>query len=103
MKIIDIIRQVLDLIDQAEPEKEQPTMTVDIVAPVDQEDELARIKQIAGLRSVMPTEYANEPQEAVADIDAVTGTGTDLMKSKHPADIRTNAPSMYPAAQWRGE
>ena len=25
----------------------------------------------------------------------------DVHKSKNPADIRTDAPSMYPAAQWR--
>lgn len=111
MKINDIIRSVLDLIDQHEESDavvpavanpEEPTIVVDIQKTSNDDEEIARMKQIAGLLTAGPAEYANEPQESYADVDAVTASGTDLNKSKNPADIRTNAPSMFPAAQWRG-
>lgn len=111
MKINDIIRSVLDLIDQhdeqeqtiiAEPEHEEPTIVVDIQKTSSDDEEIARMKQIAGLLTTGPADYANEPQESYADVDAVTASGTDLNKSKNPADIRSNAMSMFPAAQWRG-
>jgi hypothetical protein len=103
MKITDIIRTVLDLVDRAEIEKpKEPEMQVTVQAQGDP-DELARIKQIAGLLTTGETEYSNSPEEKVADVDAVIASGTDLMKSKHPADIRGEHPSMYPFSQWRGE
>jgi hypothetical protein len=102
MKITDIIRTVLDLVDQAEAETpKEPKMTVDLQVPVP--DDLVRIKQIAGLMGTGAVEYSNSPEERVAGLDAVTAAGDDVHKSKNPADIRTNAPSMYPAAQWRGQ
>ena len=42
---------------------------------------------------------ANSPDEHVIDTDTVFNTGDDLNKPKNPADIRTNAPSMYPNYQ----
>lgn len=103
MRITDIIRTVLDLVDRVEAEQpKEPEMQVTVHAEGDP-DELARLKQIAGLMSSDETEYANSPEEKTADIDAVTASGTDLMKSKHPSDIRGEHGSMYPYTQWRGQ
>lgn len=98
MKISEIIRGVLDLLDRAE--QQEPTASVEITTPVTAEDEeLARLKQIAGLTGT--STYTTEPNEQYASMDAVTASGTDINRSKNPADIRTNAPSMYPDWQAR--
>lgn len=106
MKISELLRGLADLIDR----ESQPTMSVQVTqqsepcAPEMQTaDDIARMKVLSGLVSDAPREHANEPQPMVSDIANVLHNGTDLNKSKHPADIRTNAPSMYPAAQWKGE
>lgn len=100
MRVQDILRRLADVIDQNEqpaPE-EQPVQVVVARQEVPHdEDELARIKQIAGL---LPTgevdQYVNEPQEAYAGVDAVTASGTDVHKSKHPSDMRSDSVSLYP-------
>lgn len=100
MRVQDILRRLADVIERNEqpaPE-EQPERIVVVKQelPPD-EDELARMKQIAGL---LPTgevdQYVNEPQEAYADIDAVTASGTDVHRSKHPSDMRSDSVSLYP-------
>jgi hypothetical protein len=97
MKITDIIRQVLDIVDAAE---EQPTEPVMMAEPQAEPDALIRIQQIAGL---LPTddsaEYSNTPQERIAPVTAAFPAGDDVHHSKNPADIRTNAPSMFPGFQ----
>lgn len=104
MKISELLRGLADLIDQ---ENKGPTMAVQISAPVQAEvapqteDELARMRLLSGLIGTGETQYSNSPEEMVGDLDNVTASGTDLNKSKHPADIRTNAPSMYPDWQAR--
>lgn len=100
MRAHEIIRSVLELLDKIDTKSDET-----VVEPVETSDpeELARMKQIAGLIDRTEPILTNRPKEAVADIDAVLASGTDVNKSKHPADIRTNAPSMYPAAQWRSE
>ena len=102
MKISELLRGLADLIDR----EQGPTMSVQVTQQVDKyapeaqtADDLARMKVLSGLRSEEPREHANEPQPMVSDIENVLHNGTDLNKSKHPADIRTNAPSMYPAWQ----
>lgn len=102
MRVQDILRRLADVIDQGQQPAPEPTPVV-VVKHTDiqhDEDELARIKQIAGL---LPTgdvdQYVNEPQEAYAGVDAVTASGTDVHKSKHPADIRGDSISMYPGHQ----
>lgn len=45
------------------------------------------------------TGYANEPVEVVIPTSTLLAAGTDANKPKNPADIRTNAPSMYPGFQ----
>lgn len=42
---------------------------------------------------------ANSPDEHVIDAKTVFTMGDDVHKPKNPADIRTNAPSMYPSYQ----
>ena len=114
MNINDIIRGLLiklDAIQQPEPE---PTATIVIaqepkgeLSPLsvaggsEDDEELARMKQIAGLLPVdVETEYANEPQEMYADVDAVTkDAGGGWMAPKHPSDIRVQHPSAYPEHQ----
>lgn len=107
MKISELLRGIADLIDQEHQQDPGPTMAVQIntpaeVVPQDQ-DELARMRMLSGLVGAGNTQYSNSPEEKIGSIDCVTASGTDLNKSKHPADIRTNAPSMFPAAQWKGE
>lgn len=99
MQATDIIRAILDLIDQVEisPEKE-PTQEPETVVEPPASDELARFKQIAG---ILPTEpmgdIANAPAPKYADVDAVTTlAGGGLNGPKHPRDIRVKDVSAYP-------
>ena len=45
--------------------------------------------------------YANEPKEIIAPMQAAFPSGDDVHKAKNPADIRTDATSMYPDYQAR--
>ena len=96
MKITDVIRQVLDIVDAAE-EPQEPVLAVE---PAAEPEALIRIQQIAGL---LPTddsaEYSNTPQERTSPVTAAFPAGDDMHHSKNPADIRTNAPSMFPGFQ----
>ena len=97
MRATEIIRGVLDLIDQVEtesPESSNPT------AEEYYDDETRRFDQIADLTGEEPGMYANSPTDAVASIETVTikaGGGTNA--PKHPADIKSNSISMYPGTQ----
>ena len=97
MRIQDIIRSVLDILDQVGP-AEQPDDTPQGYC----DDDLDRFKQIAGIVS-QPGEMsvlANSPNEKIADIDAVTvDAGGGVNGPKHPHDIRVKDPSMYPNQQ----
>jgi hypothetical protein len=44
-------------------------------------------------------ELANSPRPSTLDARTVFSMGDDVHKPKNPADIRTNAPSMYPDYQ----
>lgn len=97
MKITDIIRSVLDLVDaQQEP---QPAVAVVVSAepnPAEDDAELVRMRQIAGLIGTGDTEYSNSPEEMTAPIDAVLASGDDVHRSKHPSDMRSDSVSLYP-------
>ena len=98
MRIQDIIRNVLDLIDQVKEPTEQPDDTPSGYC----DDDLARFKQIAGIVSPpgSMSPLSNSPNEQVADIDAVTvDAGGGVNGPKHPHDIRVKDPSMYPNQQ----
>ena len=97
MKITDIIRSVLDIIDGAESPAQEPTVAIAI--DVEPEVELMDMQRLAGL--LADPEYANEPNAIVAPVGAAFPAGDDVHQSKNPADIRTNAPSMFPDWQAR--
>jgi hypothetical protein len=96
MKITDIIRSVLDIVDGAEASSE-PAVAVEIA--VEPEAELMDMQRLAGI--LADPEYANEPNTVVAPIGAAFPAGDDVHHAKNPADIRTNAPSMFPGFQAR--
>ena len=121
MKITDIIRGVLDLVDAtaapAQPEPDaiaalavapgEPVIQMAVEPESLEPDLLAVIQQLAGLESPeadcgIQTQYANEPSEVTAPIGAAFPGGNDMHSRKNPADIRTNAPSMYPGYQAGG-
>ena len=110
MKASDIIRGVLDMLDSIES-AQNPTVSISINADTAQSepdqaplpDELARIKQIAGLTQNDAQTYANEPSEQIADIESVTtDAGGGVNGPKHPSDIRSDSLSMYPNTQYKG-
>ena len=95
MQTTDIIRSVLDLIDQLE----QPATASLVVVDDEPNDgqELSRFKQIfAMLSNPSQGPLANSPNEVVADVDSVTTlAGGGLNGPKHPADIRIKDPRGY--------
>ena len=99
MKITDIIRGVLDVIDRAEEPESEPVMAIAVTA--EPEAELADMQRLAGILDITEPEFANEPNTVVAPIGAAFPAGDDVHQSKNPADIRTNAPSMFPDWQAR--
>ena len=89
MRTTDIIRSVLDLIDQVEVKQDTP-----IEIPNEPGEQTSRFKQIYAMMSDKGQgEYSNTPNEVVADVDAVTTlAGGGLNGPKHPADIRVKDP-----------
>ena len=97
MRATDIVRQVLDLIDQMEGKEESG---IDAEVHVHQNgEENSHFKQIlAMLDSDSFGPLANSPNEVVAPIEAVTTlAGGGVNGPKHPADIRVKDPTDYPA------
>lgn len=106
MRAAEIIRDLLNVIDKmVEPEAPQ---AVAIVEPQSVEiqtqptDDINHFKQIIDLLSQgTDATFANEPNEVVADIAAVTtDAGGGVNGPKDPSDIRGEHPSMYPAHQY---
>jgi len=105
MRAQELIQAILNIIDK--PVDSRPQEEPVIAVQVDREpedfysDELRRMKQIAGLRE--PGEMSplsNVPNPQYADVDAVTiDAGGGPNKPKHPADMRGNSQSLYPAHQ----
>lgn len=99
MRATDIIRQVLNMIDSIEANSQQgamkPEVSVEIEAGSD--EDLARMRQIAGLLSSGETQYSNQPQERIAGIEAVTtDAGGGVNGPKNPRDLRGNSIPIYP-------
>jgi hypothetical protein len=92
MRATDIVRQVLDLIDQVEgPHDIEPNVLPDETCGAEQGEPIAgRFKQIFAMLDAPSTgPLANSPNEVVADIEAVTTlAGGGVNGPKHPADIR---------------
>jgi hypothetical protein len=107
MRATEIIRGVLDLIDQVEQnETSQEPVVIAAKTEIDPgnelDDNVRRFKQIIDLVSGDndPAAFANQPDERVADIDSVTvNAGGGVNGPKHPADIRGEHPSMFPFFQ----
>ncbi len=93
MRVQEIIRSILDMIDTAESEK--PIPRPDEAVPEEQfyDDDVRRFRQIVDLAdSGEPTEYSNTPKEEYAGVEAVTtAAGGGPNKPKHQDDIRGNS------------
>lgn len=113
MRIQDIIRGLIDMVDQREQPEEQVTTvvvahpTATIQEPEDASplthagDDIRRFRQIVDLADNDGVEpYGNTPKEKVADIDSVTcDAGGGVNGPKDPSDIRVQHPSMFPGHQ----
>ena len=92
MRATEIIRGVLDLIDQVECAQQ---------APEQQDPVGGAFAQLFSQLSAVPQGYDNSPNPHVQGIDSVTtaaGLG-GLNGPKNPADIRSDSVSMYPNFQ----
>ena len=97
MRATDIVRQVLDLLDQVEGQHdiEPGVIPDDDACDAEQGEPIAgRFKQIfAMLDAPSAGPLANSPNEVVADVDSVTTlAGGGVNGPKHPADIRVKDP-----------
>ncbi len=97
MKITDIIRGVLDLIDGAEQTEKEPEIA--IAVDVEPEEQIMDMQRLAGI--LADPEFANEPNAIVAPVGAAFPAGDDVHQSKNPADIRADSISMFPNWQAR--
>jgi hypothetical protein len=116
MRANEIIRNVLNLLDQIDCQKNQPAqiaITGHIVAepavpteePISpelkQDNEHRRFKQIMDILATKDrnTMYSNSPNEMISNPSSVT---TDAgLQGVHPEDIRADSISMYPGFQAR--
>lgn len=103
MRAIEIIRQVLNMIDSIETNAAQGAMhsepaEISVEIEAGEPDELARMKQIAGLLTgPEEIQYSNQPQERIAGIEAVTtDAGGGVNGPKNPRDLRGNSIPIYP-------
>jgi len=96
MRATDIVRQVLDLLDQVEGQHDiQPGVIPDDTCGAEQGEPIAgRFKQIFAMLDAPSTSpLANSPNEVVAGVDAVTTlAGGGVNGPKDPADIRVKDP-----------
>ena len=99
MRATDIVRQVLDLLDQVEGQHDiEMDQIPDETCGVEQGEPIAgRFKQIFAMLDAPSTgPLANSPNEVVADVDSVTTlAGGGLNGPKHPDDIRVKDPRGY--------
>ena len=89
MRATDIIRQILDIIDDVE------TQTSNIEVKVDNDDD-GHFKQILSMLTNKQSSYTTQPNEVVAPVSAVTtDAGGGVNGPKHPDDIRVKDPRGY--------
>ena len=90
MRAQDIIRAVLDLLDDDGPE-------LTINTPTDTSEPVSRFKQIlAMLDNPSDSPLSNAPNPATAPVSAVTtDAGGGPNAPKHPDDIRVKDPGAY--------
>ena len=102
MKIQDIIRNVLDIIDNVDDHN--PSINIpksNEISPLtytDRGDDINRFRQIVDLADSPERDvYCNEPNVAYGGLDSVTiNAGGGMNGPKHPADIRVKDPSATP-------
>lgn len=97
MRVSEIIRSILDIIDSEQPTKVNQPINVPNEDFYD--DDIRRFRQIVDLQDQgTPTQYSNTPKEEYADVDAVTtAAGGGPNKPKHASDIRGNSFRIYPS------
>ena len=89
MRVSEIIRNILDLIDQADGE--EVVNDIDPQPEGYEDNDIKRFRQIVDVADTDEVEgYANTPNEKIADIDAVTtDAGADTWQgTKDVDDIR---------------
>ena len=114
MRIHELIRGILNVLDGHEQQDAVQTTTVVVAHPtatIDQPedasplshagDDINRWRQIVDLADNDGCEpYGNTPKEKYADIESVTvDAGGGVNGPKHPHDIRVKDPSAYPNQQ----
>lgn len=94
MRVTEIIRDILDVIDSIEKGSTDNACNDTGYT----EKDIKRFKQIVDLAHAEKMPYGNQPTERYADIDSVTvDAGSDSWQgTKHPADIKGEHPSLYP-------
>lgn len=97
MRAQEIIRAVLNMLDQSE----QPDSRPGEMSPLANGDDTNRFKQIMDLiAQERRGELQNTPQEEYADINSVTiHAGGGVNGPKHPHDLRVKDPSQHPGQQ----
>jgi hypothetical protein len=98
MRVQEIIRSILDMIDNAETTENIPRPDEEVPNEQFYDDDVRRFRQIVDLAdSGETTEYTNTPKEEYAAMDAVTSkAGGGWQTPKDPADIKGEHPSLYP-------
>jgi len=102
MRATDLMRNILDLIDQIDNSQQEKTPAVAVLTTNDEFIQTGvdsnRFKQIFDiLTSEYHQMYNNSPAEVVAGIDSVTThAGGGWNGPKHPADMRSDSVSLYP-------
>jgi hypothetical protein len=93
MRVQEIIRSILDMIDDAEQEQNIPRPDEEVPEEQFYDDDVRRFRQIVDLADQgEPTEYSNTPKEEYAGVDSVTtAAGGGPNKPKHQDDIRGNS------------
>ena len=93
MRVQEIIRSILDMIDNAETTEATPRPDEEVPNEKFYDDDVRRFRQIVDLADQgEATEYSNTPKEEYASIEAVTtAAGGGPNKPKHVDDIRGNS------------
>lgn len=118
MRIQDIIRSMVDMIDHMQDSTPEVSTKIIVAHPTDAiepggdssgedsplthaGDDINRWRQIVDLAdNGQPTQYANTPKEQYADIDAVTvDAGGGVNGPKHPHDLRGNSFPIYKSGE----
>lgn len=100
MQTTDIIRRLLDIIDEVESAKTPKEPAPPELLPTYNDDGelVSRFKQIYAILSTKDNtgEYSNTPNETVTDIESVTAdVGGGPNGIKNPKDIRVKDPRGY--------